>query len=87
MQTATSSAAEQLQQAISMHIDERTWRRVHHLEVVVDDEQIQVRGLATSYYVKQLAIQAVLDVIGIKPAHRIQIDIEAPTIASMHRRY
>ena len=37
------------------------FERVKHLTVELQQEQIVLRGLANSYYVKQLAQQAVLD--------------------------
>jgi hypothetical protein len=48
-----------LEEAIERHIRQRTWGRVHQLHVEVRDGRAHVRGCAPSYYVKQLAIQAV----------------------------
>jgi hypothetical protein len=48
------------------------------LEVGVKDEDVVIRGLAPCYYLKQLAIQAVLDVIGPDVESRVKVEIEVP---------
>ena len=57
-----------LAQTIERHIIERTWGRIHQLQVEVDWEHVVVRGSTTTYYSKQLAIQAVLEVLGSQEA-------------------
>lgn len=93
MDTINDSANVALEQAIERHIDERTWGRVHRLEVAVDDERVCVRGWTTSYYTKQLAIQAVLDILGAKSSCRVDLDIEvgsgdsSQTVSPVYRRF
>jgi hypothetical protein len=50
-------------QAIERHIRQRTCQRIHELHVQVDGARVIVHGRAATYYVKQLAIQAVLEAI------------------------
>jgi hypothetical protein len=65
-----------LERAIERQIVQRTWRRVQALEVEVTDNRVIVRGRASSYYVEQLALQGVLDVIGSAGAMRIELNIQ-----------
>ena len=46
---------------LAHRIDAKTFRQVHNLRVVRNDETIILRGQSQSYYVKQLATHAVLD--------------------------
>jgi hypothetical protein len=48
---------------IAKQIEMRTGRRIRRLDVDVSPSGIIVRGLAPSYYVKQLALSAVLEVL------------------------
>lgn len=64
-----------LRQAIERQIDERTWGRVHRLDVQVCDDCVRVQGYTTSYYIKQLTIQAILDVLGQECLREINLDI------------
>src|SRR5262249_15818717 len=52
-----------LEQVIQRRIVERTGGRIHSLEVEVMGTEVIIRGSAHCYYVKQLALQGVLDVI------------------------
>ena len=63
------------ERAIERQILQRTWGRIQALEVKVSHNRVVVRGRAPSYYVEQLALQGVLDVIG-SDAMRIELDIE-----------
>ncbi len=65
-----------LERAIEHQIVQRTWGRVQALEVEVTDNRVVVRGRAPSYYVEQLALQAVLDVIESAGAMRIELNIQ-----------
>lgn len=73
-----------LKQLVGRQIQERTWRRVHRLDVEVDDKCIRVRGQTTSYYIKQLTIQAVLDVVGPNISWRIDVDIDVCSRDTYH---
>lgn len=50
-----------MQQKITNRIRQRTNGRIQLLEVEVNGDSVSVRGCCPSYYVKQLALQAVLD--------------------------
>ncbi|MCI0376867.1 MAG: hypothetical protein L0215_04625 [Gemmataceae bacterium] len=69
--------ATDLEQAIERHIKERTWGRVRRLRVEVSKERVFVFGLSSTYYVKQLAIQAVLEILssGTYPPVVIELDV------------
>jgi hypothetical protein len=55
------SMSQQLQQELETHVQVRTGRRVRNLCVEVIPEGVVLRGLAGSYYVKQLAQQEIRD--------------------------
>ena len=64
------------EQRIKRQIVQRTWGRIQMLEVEVTDDRVVVRGCVPCYYLKQLAIQGALDVLGSAPAMRIQPNVE-----------
>jgi hypothetical protein len=74
--TPACRAPAELAQAIERHIVERTWGRVRRLGIDVQDDRVYVHGNTPSYYVKQLAIQAVRDVLGEDEPIAIRVDIE-----------
>jgi len=65
-----------LARAIERQIVQRTWGRVRALEVEVTDNRVIIRGRAPSYYLEQLALQGVLDVIEAAGAMRIELNIQ-----------
>ena len=65
-----------LTRAIARQIVHRTCGRVQALEVEVADNRVIVRGRAPSYYLEQLALRAVLDVIESAGAMRIELNIQ-----------
>jgi hypothetical protein len=65
-----------LEQAIKHRIVQRTARRIQRLEVEVIDNRIVIRGRVPSYYLKQLALQGVLDVLDSEGATSIEINLE-----------
>jgi hypothetical protein len=65
-----------VEQAIKDEIVKRTGGRIQMLEVETMDNGIVIRGRAPCYYLKQLALQGVLDVIGTAGDHRIKLDVE-----------
>jgi hypothetical protein len=73
---ATSSRNEELERSIERQIMQRTWSRIHDLRVEVVDGRIVVHGYTSSYYVKQLALEGVLDVLGSAASVRVDLDIE-----------
>lgn len=64
------------QELIERTIESRTWGRVHRLDVRVDDEHIRVSGFVTSYYIKQLTIQAILEAVGSDSKCRIDVNVD-----------
>ena len=58
-----SACASDLAWSLERMIRERTAGRVRQLSVATDSGKVNVRGLSPSYHVKQLAIQAVLDLV------------------------
>ena len=67
------SAQAQSAETIQRHIDSRTWRRVRQLRVDCSGARVAVRGVASSYYVKQLAISALREVL---PSAPVDLDIQ-----------
>jgi hypothetical protein len=53
----------QLQQELETHVNARTGRRVRDLAVELMPERVVLRGLAGTYYVKQLAQQGIREVL------------------------
>jgi transketolase len=80
----TAEAEQALERAIEGRIRQRTWGQLQRLEVSVCHDLVIVRGLAPSYYVEQLALQGILDLIEPSGAMRIQLNIQvvgSPTSA------
>lgn len=50
------------QEMIRQLVDSRTGGRIHGLQVLVEGSRIVISGRATTYYSKQLATHAALDV-------------------------
>jgi hypothetical protein len=63
LEKAGAPTPDALQQTIERQIAERTWGRVHRLQVEVTEGRVSVRGYTSRYYDKQLAIQAVLEIL------------------------
>jgi hypothetical protein len=64
-----------LERAIDHRIRQRTWGRLQGLEVRVSHDLVIVRGCAPSYYMEQLALQGVLDLVEPSGVMRIQLNI------------
>jgi hypothetical protein len=65
-----------LEQAIRDQIVQRTGGRISRLEVEVKDNEVVIHGCAASYYLKQLALQGVLDVIGTAGMTKIELNVQ-----------
>ena len=65
-----------LERAIERQVMQRTWGRIQALEVKVSHDLVIVRGRAPSYYVEQLALQGVLDLIESASTMRIELNIQ-----------
>ena len=64
------------EETIKQRIVQRTAGRIRMLEVDVIGDKVVVRGRASSYYLKQLALQGALDVIGFGSATKIEFNVE-----------
>ena len=65
-----------LEQTIKRQIVQRTGVRIQGLEVEVTDDRVVVHGCVLCYYLKQLALQGVLDVLGSNAAMGIELNVE-----------
>jgi hypothetical protein len=65
-----------LEQAFRRQILERTGGRIRSLEVKVSDNRVAVHGSVLSYYLKQLALQGVHDVLSSGAAMGIDLNLE-----------
>ena len=65
-----------MQQTITRSIRQRTNGGVQFLEVEVKGDTVIVRGRCPSYYMKQLAVQGVLDVLAAKGSMQVAYTIE-----------
>jgi hypothetical protein len=63
-------------EAFVCKIVQRTGGRIAALEVEFVDDRVVIRGTVPCYYIKQLALQAVLDLIGSAVATRIDLNIQ-----------
>jgi hypothetical protein len=68
-----------LGQEVERHISTRTGGRVRHLQVEVSDGRVAVHGVTDTYYVKQLAIQALCEAFGPDSRPPVVVDIEVRT--------
>lgn len=53
-----------------------TWGRVHNLQVEMTNGRLRIGGRTPSHYVKQLVLQAVIDVIGADSPIPVEFEIE-----------
>jgi hypothetical protein len=71
-------AGPELEGDLERRIVQRTWGRIHRLQVERKGDQLIVRGHSPSYYVKQLALLAVQEMGDAVPVHLdIQVGEEA----------
>jgi hypothetical protein len=62
-----------MKKRIMQQIVRRTNARIKSLEVEITEDLVTIRGCAPCYYVKQLALQGVFDVLG--PSHTTQVEL------------
>jgi hypothetical protein len=65
-----------LEQAVMGRIVNRTWGRMQALAIELTDGELVVRGSSPCHYVKQLALQAVLDVLSSDSSTKIGINFQ-----------
>jgi hypothetical protein len=64
------------EESIKRRIVQRTGGRIRLLQVETIGSRIVVRGLAPSYYLKQLALRGACDVLGTASANQIDFNVE-----------
>jgi hypothetical protein len=58
-----ASSLPQLQEELERHVSFRTGRRVKDLAVELEPERVVLRGLTTTYHIKQLAQHGIRDLL------------------------
>jgi ribose 5-phosphate isomerase A len=76
LQDASCMGPAELANTIKRRIVSRTVGQIQSLEVGVTGDQVPIKGSASCYYYKQLALQVVLDTNGAMGARRIEFDID-----------
>jgi hypothetical protein len=74
--TIEKTGADDLEQTLRRQIDSRTWGGVSQLQIRVQPGCAFVTGRTSSYYLKQLALDAVKDVVRPLPSVRVTVDIQ-----------
>jgi hypothetical protein len=69
-----SAAGPELDEDLERRILQRTWGRIHQLQVERQVDQVIVRGYCPSYYIKQLALLAVQETGETAPV-RLEIEV------------
>jgi hypothetical protein len=72
------------EQIIRHAIANRTRGRIRSLEVSVSDERIIIRGRAPSFYLKQLALRGVLDVMDLSNTVGVNLAVEVEAPGTSH---
>jgi hypothetical protein len=75
-----------LEQAIQQQIVQRTAERIQGLAVEVTEDRVIVSGSVACYYLKQLALQGVFDVLGSGAALGIELQVEVIDSSLLTRR-
>jgi len=75
------AASDELAWTLEKKIQQKTWGRIHSLRVDASDDQVNIRARTSSYYLKQLAIQAILETVSgaVTEPVRLAVDIEVGT--------
>lgn len=74
-QSPPCPAPKQSAEALRRHIDSRTGRRIRQFRVECSGSRVAVHGVASLYYLKQLALSAVREII---PSGPVELDIRVP---------
>jgi hypothetical protein len=87
MATATwvAKTNEDLELAVCRQIRQRTWGGVAELKVETGNNTLVVHGRTLSYYMKQLVLAAIQEVLGSGPSPALQLDIEVGASAMRGR--
>lgn len=65
-----------VERTIEQQVRQRTWGRIHRLQVEVIEDRVVLHGQTSSYYIKQMALQGALEVIDPRQASRIEMNIQ-----------
>jgi hypothetical protein len=68
-----------LKLSIQDRIVQRTRVHIRTLVVEVAGDRVIITGWVPSFYLKQLVIEGVLDVIGRAGTHRIEVNVQVPS--------
>lgn len=70
--------SDELACTLEKKIQQKTWGRIHSLRVDASEDQVNIRARTSSYYLKQLAIQAILETVSgaVTEPVRLAVDIE-----------
>src|SRR5262245_32528212 len=75
-----------LEERIQREIMQSTWGRVRRLRVEASPGTVVVEGITMSYYLKQLAIKAVMEVVGSLPeTPSVVVEIALDAMADLRR--
>jgi hypothetical protein len=85
MATSKTAVVKPIEQHIEDAIRRRTGRRVQGLEVRTSGQAVLIRGCAPSYYVEQLALRGVWDVLGRNNAIEVLLELQVPISGSFQR--
>jgi len=70
---------DELEEVVKLKVIDRTGGQIRAVEIELTDAELVVRGIAPSYYVKQLALHAALDVLHsaceLAVALRLEVDV------------
>ena len=75
-------AGQDLLWALEREIVRRTLGRVRSLQVERQDNRIIIRGFTSSYFIKQMSIQAALDVLGDAIGRKLELDVQLVVLGS-----
>jgi hypothetical protein len=76
------TAVEELLWTLEREIMQRTLARVRDLQVEQEHNRIVIRGFTSSYFIKQLTIQAALDVLGDAVGRELDLDVQLVVLGS-----
>ena len=66
----------EVESALRREIDSRTWRGVKGLRVETMRDRVLVKGTTSSYYLKQLALEAIKEVARSSSVPPVTLDIQ-----------
>lgn len=76
---------DELKEVVKLKVIDRTGGQIRAVEIELTDAELVVRGIAPSYYVKQLALHAALDVLhsACEPAVALRLEVDVVPRRSM----